>query len=283
MWIWMVTAALLLLLLLLRSCDERNYFSTEIYEVESDKLEPEGKTVVFLSDLHDHTFGKEQSRLLEAIRKLQPEAILIGGDMMVVKQGVDLDATLFLVERLTKICPVYYGNGNHENRMDRDRGCYGDRYDQLRNRLSQMGVMHLSDQSCAFGDDIVISGLNLELPYYRKFSPEVMSPLYLQQRLGTADSGKFQILLAHSPLYFDAYAAWGADLTLAGHFHGGTIRLPWLGGLMTPQFQFFVPYCGGIFQKGKKYLVVSRGLGTHSINIRLNNRAHLVVVNLRLG
>ncbi|MEG2700484.1 MAG: metallophosphoesterase, partial [Hungatella sp.] len=149
MWIWMVTAALLLLLLLLRSCDERNYFSTEIYEVESDKLEPEGKTVVFLSDLHDHIFGKEQSRLLEAIRKLQPEAILIGGDMMVVKRGVDLDATLFLVERLTKICPVYYGNGNHENRMDRDRGCYGDRYDQLRNRLSQMGVMHLSDQSCA--------------------------------------------------------------------------------------------------------------------------------------
>ena len=92
--------------------------------------------------------------------------------------------------------------------------------------------------------------------------------------------GTIWILLAHSPLYFDAYAKWGADLTLSGHFHGGTIRLPGLGGVMTPQYQFFLPWCAGIFEKQGHYMAVSRGLGTHSINIRLNNRPQLLVIRI---
>ena len=92
---------------------------------------------------------------------------------------------------------------------------------------------------------------------------------------------KFQILLCHSPLFFDACRKWGADLTLSGHFHGGTIRLPYLGGVMTPQFQFFLPWCAGTFEENGKTMIVSRGLGTHSINIRLNNKPQLVVVDLK--
>lgn len=98
--------------------------------------------------------------------------------------------------------------------------------------------------------------------------------------LGMADSGRFQILMAHSPMFFDAYAQWGADLTLAGHFHGGTIRIPGLGGLMTPQYQFFLPYCAGDFEKNEHRMIVGRGLGTHSVNIRLGNRPQLMAVRL---
>lgn len=96
------------------------------------------------------------------------------------------------------------------------------------------------------------------------------------------DPGKFSILLAHSPMFFHEYAAWGADLTLSGHFHGGTIRLPVLGGVMTPQYQFFYPWCAGEFtcENGKK-MIVGRGLGTHSINIRLNNKPQVVVVRVK--
>jgi predicted MPP superfamily phosphohydrolase len=70
-------------------------------------------------------------------------------------------------------------------------------------------------------------------------------------------------------------------LTLSGHFHGGTIRLPYLGGVMTPQYQFFLPYCAGEFRSDGKDMIVSRGLGTHSINIRLNNKPQVVVVDLK--
>lgn len=66
-----------------------------------------------------------------------------------------------------------------------------------------------------------------------------MDQAYIEKKLGPASRDHFQILLAHSPLFFEAYRKWGADLTLSGHFHGGTIRLPVLGGVMTPQYQFF--------------------------------------------
>ena len=87
----------------------------------------------------------------------------------------------------------------------------------------------------------------------------------------------------HSPLYFHACRHWGADLTLAGHFHGGTIRIPGLGGVMTPQYQFFLPWCAGSFEQEGKWMAVGRGLGTHSINIRLNDMPQLLVVHLNAG
>lgn len=72
-------------------------------------------------------------------------------------------------------------------------------------------------------------------------------------------------------------------MTLAGHFHGGTIRIPGLGGLMTPQYQFFVPWCAGSFEKDGKRMLVGRGLGTHSIDIRLNDLPQVLVVRLLPG
>lgn len=107
----------------------------------------------------------------------------------------------------------------------------------------------------------------------------------MERKLGRGPSAckkePFTILLAHSPLYFDSYARWGADLTLAGHFHGGTIRIPGLGGVMTPQYQFFLPWCAGDFERDGKRMIVSRGLGTHSINIRFNNRPQLALIRLK--
>ena len=115
--------------LLLRSAYERRHFTTERYEIVSEKIK-KPKTLVFLSDLHDNCFGSGQKELLEAIDREQPDAVLIGGDMMVVKKKADTGTALFLARKLAQRYPVYYGNGNHENRMNRDRGRYGDRYDR---------------------------------------------------------------------------------------------------------------------------------------------------------
>ena len=48
----------------------------------------------------------------------------------------------------------------------------------------------------------------------------LMDQAYIEKKLGPASRDHFQILLAHSPLFFEAYRKWGADLTLSGHFHG---------------------------------------------------------------
>lgn len=279
MWMW-VTAAAFLAGLAIRSRYERSIFVSDVYELGSKKLKKD-RTFVFLSDLHDNQFGRNQRWLLAAIEKAEPDGILIGGDMMVVKKRADVQAALFFVKQLARRYPVYYGNGNHENRMDRRRDRYGDAYDRYVEELKAAGVRYLADESAELDQDIRISGLDLDKRHYGKFIPRKMEEKYILHRLGRASSERYQILLAHSPGFFRTYAAWGADLTLSGHYHGGTVRLPFLGGLMTPQFEFFRKCCGGLLKDGEKAMVVSRGLGTHSINLRLNNPSQLVILKLR--
>lgn len=265
--------------LLLRSQYEREQLSVERTKILSDKIK-KNRRLVFLSDLHDHEFGPKNERLLAAIDEVKPDAVLIGGDMMVTRENVDLTVSLDLIGELVKRCPVYYGNGNHETRMNWNRKTYGDLYDSYSKKLKQMGVVFLSNENRLFGDDISIAGIDLAGRYYTKFHPARLYPEAIKRLAGPADRDVFQILLCHSPLFFDSCRKWGADLTLSGHFHGGTIRIPYLGGVMTPQFQFFLPWCAGTFEENGKYMIVSRGLGTHSVNIRLNNKPQVVVVDL---
>ena len=265
--------------LLLRSQYEREQLSVERTEILTEKITRDCR-LVFLSDLHDHEFGDHNKRLLHAVDEVKPDVILIGGDMMVSRESADLRVSLELIGELTKRCPVYYGNGNHETRMNRERKNFGMQYDIYVRKLKKMGVRYLSNRTMEFRDDIAVTGIDLAERYYKKFHPDHLRPEEIGRLAGPAERERFLILLCHSPLFFDSCRKWGADLTLSGHFHGGTIRLPYLGGVMTPQFQFFLPWCAGTFEESGKYMIVSRGLGTHSINIRLNNKPHLVVVDL---
>lgn len=258
---------------------ERDHFVVEENSIYSPKIKKR-RTLVFLSDIHDKEFGPGGSRLLTSIRDIRPDAVLIGGDTMVAKAGkASLEVTRRLIRGLSEF-PIFYGNGNHEQRLNVEREIYGTLYDEFLEMLKEEGVHYLSDSSAVLGEDIRISGLNLDNRFYRDFVPAKMTSAYVYSRLGRPDPTKYQILMAHSPLFHKTYASWGADLSLSGHFHGGTIRLPVLGGVMTPQFQFFLPCCAGTFEKRGRYMIVSRGLGTHSINIRLWNKPQLVVIHL---
>ena len=265
-----------------RSEYEKKHFVTESFTICSEKLQGE-KNVVFLSDLHDNTFGRENERLLGSIAQIKPDFILIGGDMMVCrKEKLDLTVTVKLVTELVKSYPVFYANGNHEERMKRKRAEYGDSYDVFLKELEKAGVTYLSNQSVTVGEDLRITGYNVKTPYYHhRFTVPKMRKEEIEESVGKADGKRYQILLIHSPLFFDCCRSWGADLALCGHFHGGTIRLPFLGGVMTPQYQFFLPWCAGRFDREGKTMIVSRGLGTHSINIRLNNRPQLIHIRLK--
>lgn len=266
----------------LRSEYERDQLVTDFFEIRSPKVTKE-KRIVFLTDLHDKEFGTNNERLLDEIRRAEPDLVLIGGDMMVAKGIGNLDVSLRFLEQLSKEFRVICANGNHELRLRDETEHYGDKYRRYRRELYKMGIIFLSDSQIALSDEIDLYGADLKPQYYRPGYPK-MDEGYMKKTMGTVDRSKFNLLMAHSPMFFREYAAWGADLTLSGHFHGGTIRLPFLGGVMTPQYQFFFPWCSGLYhRKNGSRLIVGRGLGTHSINIRFNDKPQVVVVDIKNG
>lgn len=282
---WFLAAgALLAALLYARSEHEKRHFAVDTYEIRSEKLVAEERTFVFLSDLHNRCFGEDQRELLEAVDRVKPDAVMIGGDLMITgkrKDEVNIKPALFLVKKLAEKYPVYYGSGNHESRMEWRKESFGSIANEYWTELEKAGVKRVSGSNrYLIGSDISVAGLEIPEKCYKKRNPVYLKEGDIQRQLGEADKERYQILLAHTPLMFEQYKNWNADLVLSGHIHGGTIRLPFLGGVMTPQFQFFYKYCGGMFSENGHTLIVSRGLGTHSVNIRFNNRAQLVVLKL---
>ena len=81
-------------------------------------------------------------------------------------------------------------------------------------------------------------------------------------------------------LYMDAYKKWGADLILSGHLHGGLVRCPGIGAVVTPQGFLFPKYSGEMRREGEQTIVVSRGLGSHTINIRLFNMPEVIAIEV---
>jgi predicted MPP superfamily phosphohydrolase len=90
----------------------------------------------------------------------------------------------------------------------------------------------------------------------------------------------FILLLAHRNNKADAYAAAGIDLTLAGHAHGGLIRLPFTDGLIGPSREWLPTYTAGLYKLKYGQMVVSRGLGNGERTLRLLNRPHIPLVIL---
>lgn len=189
-----------------------------------------------------------------------------------------------LLRRLAFRYPVYYGLGNHEDRMGREKEVYDTAYREWYSEMMRAGVTVLDNLSLTIRDGkdaLTITGLNMDRCYYHKFKKCPMEPGYLDRTLGVARRDEYHILLAHSPSYFEEYAAWGADLTLSGHYHGGTVRLPFLGGLISPNFELFPRCSRGRYETDGKTMLVSGGLGTHSVNLRLGNMSELLVVRLK--
>ncbi|MCI8416311.1 MAG: metallophosphoesterase [Lachnospiraceae bacterium] len=260
-------------------------FRIKKYQINTKKL-PAGKglTFVLLADLHNKEYGPENKRLIAAVKEQKPDGILIAGDMLVGHTAQSfLPAQRLVLALQEQVAPVFYGNGNHESRMRVQTEIYGDRYREYMEPLSRAGVQVLSNASTRFekmGCQVEIHGFELDLSYYQKLGDKELEPVALTEALGSPGTGIYHILLAHNPVYFRQYAAWGADMTLSGHLHGGVIRIPFLGGVITPQVRLFPKYDRGLFWIGEKALLVSPGLGTHTVNIRIFNPAQLFVIRL---
>lgn len=252
------------------------------YEIRTDKLKREERPlrIVLLADLHNRLWGEGQARLLDAIDGLNGDMILCAGDMLISGSPAQWEHTMTLFEGLAgRNVPVIAGNGNHESRMRRQMFRYGKQYEKYAGQLRALGVRILEDETCmtGFGSmKIAVHGYELPLRYYQKFKNIPYDTEDLRRKFGGTDDGAFHILIAHNPVYFRTYARWGADLTLSGHLHGGIIRIPGIGGVITPQAKLFPRYDRGLYQEQGKYLVVSAGLGEHTVPIRIFNPPQLI-------
>jgi len=283
MWIgWII--AIIVVLLIIENLRELHTFVITRYRLSSPKLAGlrENLKVIILSDLHDRSFGMGNEKLIAAIRLENPDAIMVVGDMLVARKPTSYIKVQAFLTEIAKICPVYYSNGNHEQRLKEDPKIYGS-YEEYIKELIPAGVKILENDSIYMRESSVrirVSGLELSCEGYRRSGSKSVSAKEVRNLLGEADLDSYQILLAHAPTFYPAYKRWGADLVLSGHTHGGLIRIPNWRGVITPQGRFFPKYSGGLYKEGSQALVVSRGLGSHTVNVRLLNQPELIVLTL---
>lgn len=257
-----------------------NRFKISEYKCSADSIRKDA-TVVLLSDLHNKSFGKDNQRLLNAIDNIQPDIILIAGDMYNSVKGGDTHVAGDLVSRLSEKYPVYYGNGNHEHKTALYPDVFGNMYEEYKRRIGQAGIRHLVNEKVTLPElNMDIYGIQVGREYFQKVRKITMKDGYVKELLGEVDESRFSVLIAHNPDYFKSYAKWGADLVVSGHVHGGLMKLPGLGGVISPSLRLFPKYDGGEFVEGKSVMILSRGLGTHTLPIRVFNPGELVVIRL---
>ena len=269
-----------IILCLLVSVLDCSRFVTVEYEIESDKVIKPCKFVL-LSDLHNKSYGKDHEKLIDKINSISPDAVLVAGDMLTAAVGQANEVTLSLMRQLASRYKIYYGMGNHEERLQACPERYGTVYDDYIAELTKMGILPLVNENTYLPEyNVAVCGALIEKCYFTKFCKYPMDEHYLAKLLGEPKESACQILIAHTPQYFEEYAAWGADVVVSGHVHGGIIRLPVLGGVLSPNLTLFPKYDGGRFVHGKTTMILSRGLGTHTIPVRVFNPGELVTITL---
>lgn len=274
-----VTAVLAVFFLTVMALD-CNRFVIRKYKCQAGKIRKDVRAIL-LSDLHNKSFGKGNSRLLKAIDKIAPDLILVAGDMYTSAGDGEIRTAWELVCTLAEKYPVYYGNGNHEHKTRLFPERFGSMYQDFSEKLVEKGVCHLvNDKVSLPALNMDIYGVEIGRKYYKKLKGTRMEKEYLEKLLGKPDENRFSLLIAHNPDYFKIYAAWGADLVVSGHVHGGVMRLPALGGVISPAMHLFPAYDGGKFKEAHSTMILGRGLGTHTLPVRIFNPGELVVIEL---
>lgn len=214
--------------------------------------ELDGLTIAHLSDLHMIGDLTEEfyRAVVEATNELAPDLICITGDILEKDRCLAWIPTT--LGKLQANRGKFFVLGNHERRL-RD-------VVPLRTALVAAGLADLGSRSTTLsinGANILLAGN--ERPWFGT-APSIPSP--------QPPAPSLRLLLAHTPDLFPWARQNAFDLMLAGHNHGGQIRLPWLGALVSPSW-YGSRYAGGLYYEPPTIMHVSRGVAAKH-PIRLN-------------
>ena len=220
----------------------------------------EGLTLTHFSDLHITGVIPQvfYDRLCDEILELDSDLMFLTGDVLDVPSKLPWVSRL--AKRLTTSKECYFVLGNHDVRHGQD--------EKLRAALVAENCVDLGSTYLHVdirGEPILLAGN--ELPWVGT-APECRPK-----------SNEFAIGVVHTP----DLIGWGRqqdyDLLLAGHAHGGQIRIPGIGPIICPSVHG-VRYASGVFQKGRTLMHVSRGISGLQ-PIRLRCRPELTQLTLR--
>lgn len=258
---------------------DTHHFVTRRYRFASAKIKKNTK-IVMLSDLHNCRYGADNAQLFAAIEAEKPDLVILAGDMITASNREKTVHTVRFIEKLKSSYPLYYTYGNHEQKIILKEE-YKKTAERFEKERTEAGISFFNNCHSTLADrGISLYGLVLDHSYFQRFHTKEMAEGYMDSLLGRPTEDTYNILIAHNPDYFPEYAEWGAELVLSGHIHGGIIRVPHLGGFISPAIRFFPKYDGGLFKEKGASMVLGRGIGTHAPKVRLFNPGELIVVEL---
>ena len=271
-----------IVIVFIESYRESRLIKISEYTINSSKIKCRNFKIAMISDYHNSKFPNNNKLLFDLIKKTKADIIIIAGDMITCKKNkYDKNIeSLRVVNDLSKIAPVYYAFGNHELGATGVNESVGNIWNDLKSELNEDINVLVNKKQDLDDFNISIYGLSIDPIFYKRYTKNELQINEINEKLGQLDSDKFNILIAHSPEYFNTYSKWGADLILSGHNHGGLVRLPVLGGVISPKLKIFPQYDYGRFIKDKSIMILSNGLGSHTLKIRVNNKPEIVLINI---
>lgn len=278
-----ISVLFILIMLIFYIYKESIGYKVTKYSFKSSKIAKDNVKIALISDLHNVEHGEKNNKLLNELISFNPDFVCFAGDMINAckDKHFDFSNTIEFIAEIKKRWPVYYGVGNHEERLYRKQDKFPGAYEKLVKQLDAIETPLLLNEKKSIDEfSIDIYGLNLEHKYYRKFVTRHIPDDYLNSIFGNVDKDRFSILLAHNPEHFIKYSEWGPDLVLSGHVHGGIVNLPFLGGVISPALRLFPKYDAGLFTNNNTSMILSRGAGSHSIPIRINNKAEIIFIDI---
>ena len=264
----------------------KKFISFAEYDHYSDKIPAsfDGYRIVMLSDLHSIQIGEDNKILLDCVYALDPDSVMLVGDM-VNGSTVNMDVSERFINALAKDYPVYFSCGNHEYNAGTNPVTKR-KYISFIKSLKKHGVNYLNNRSAYIicgSDKIKVCGLTISRAYYKKFSKKILKVKTIDKLIGKVPKDVFSVLLAHNPEHFESYASWGADMTFSGHIHGGLMVLPLIGGVISPSLKIFPHYDFGKYTINDSTMYLSRGLGWHTLPIRIFNKPEIMIITLHSG
>lgn len=274
-----ITAAFVLFIIFILSdiYVETNYPVLNRISLKTPKL-PEGAflKILQISDLHDKSFGKDESRLLELVKKADADMTVITGDL------ADRDTTDFTnILRLSSVLKaqthdVFFVPGNHEQSKPVMKNLY--------EGLSSIGINVLMDSGMTYtkgNSRVNICGINYPFKQTSYASGPAAERKALARALEGIDTKNYTVLLSHSPRIADSITGKPFDLILGGHTHGGQFRLPILGNIFQIDPDLFGKYDRGLYKLDSGAdLYVDSGLGTSILPVRFCDRADITLITI---
>jgi len=235
------------------------------YKIENTKITDNfyGLKIIHLSDIHfGSTVNKaDLEKMVTKVNLIKPDIIVLTGDLLTEEWPYDENELIEAMSKLNAKLGKYAVRGNHDFKVDS--------YDSI---IEKIGFTKLDDNYDIIyqgsNDPIIISGIDSNYSYDEKKVKELNN--YLNNLKENNIDRYYSILLIHEPDYIDNLNLDNYDLILAGHSHGGQVRLPIIGKIYTPEGS--KKYYNGYYNVSNTDMYISSGMGTSGLKVRLFNR-----------